>query len=94
MKEEELIKRASKQLTKNGGVAWFRRGRDVFGIFDIVYLDEAGRTHYFQISTIEHQWQREHKIRKFIDGCGIVPQHAYLMLWDYKANQFITKIIQ
>ena len=94
MNEPELIKRASDELTKNGGVAWFRRGRDVFGIFDIVYLDELGRTNYFQISTIDHKWAREGKIQKFIKKHGIVPQHAYLMLWDYKANQFVTKIIQ
>lgn len=94
MTEKELIKRAKKNITKEEGVAWFRTGKDIFGIFDIVYIDGRGKVSLVQVTTIDHKWDHKQKISKWLQLTGIVPQRAYLMLWDYKINDFIIEPIQ
>lgn len=95
MNEGTLIKKAKTELTKEGGMAWSgSTWTDIFGIFDIVYLDPRGRTSFYQVSTVDHHWARRLKIDNYLrKNITPLPPRAYLMLWDYKANQFVYELL-
>lgn len=89
MNERSLLKLAKERLTKKGGIAWSGSSwKDIFGIFDILYIDERGRSAYYQISTKDHRWARMRKIDEFVKKNKILPRPAYLMLWNYKINDW------
>jgi hypothetical protein len=92
MDERSLIKKAKDYLTMDGGVAWSGSTfRDVFTIFDIIYLSPDGDVSFYQVSTKDHRWQREMKIIEFKNKVGVLPKRSYLMLWDYRIDQFVFK---
>lgn len=95
MTEHDLIKKAKEELTKEGGVAWSgSTWSDIFGIFDIVFLNARGLTSYYQVSTLDHRWSRQNKIDKFVaKNLTALPPRSYLMLWDYKANHFVYELL-
>jgi hypothetical protein len=91
MTEKQLITKATEAIVKaeGGGLAWASyHGRDIFGIFDIIYLGPLGDTSYFQVSTVDHKWQRSTKINEFKKTHGALPSQSYLMLWDYQSNDW------
>jgi len=89
MNEAQLITKAKNLLTKEGGVAWSGTAwKDVFGIFDVIYLSPDNQTSYYQVSTKDHRWSRLTKIFQFRNRYGALPEHSYLMLWDYQLNDF------
>jgi hypothetical protein len=90
MREKELLKMATERILRTeDGVVWtVRTGHDIFGIFDIIYLGPLGDTSYFQVSTVDHKWQRSTKINEFKKTHGALPSQSYLMLWDYQSNDW------
>jgi hypothetical protein len=88
MIERHIIQKAIMELTKNGGYAWSGTSwKDIFGIFDICSISENGVVSFYQVSTKDHRWSRIKKIDAF-RALHPMPRFSYLMLWDYKANQF------
>ena len=91
MDEQHLIKNAIVELTRKGGMAWATyHHRDIFGVFDIIHVNDAGQSSYYQVSTKDHRWSRLHKI-DCLRQKHTLPYASYLMLWDYSAAQFIIE---
>lgn len=96
MTEQSLIKLAKEILTEDGGAAWSgSTWSDIFNIFDVIYISPDGyRTSYYQVSTKDHRWARLNKIHNWKTKMGALPERSYLMLWNYKLNDFeIEKIV-
>ena len=88
MNELDIIRKAKNLLTINGGVAWSGTAwKDVFGIFDIIFIAPDGTSHYYQVSTKDHRWSRMKKIDDW-RAKHPMPLNSYLMLWNYKINDF------
>lgn len=94
MNEKTLVEKAKNLLTIRGGYAWSgARWIDVFGIFDVVYCAPSGLVSFYQITTKDHRWARSQKIIDFINRNGALPERSYLMMWDYRINDFIFECV-
>jgi len=101
MKENEIIKLALKKLEKQGKIPWVSYKRtgfaqqDIFGIFDIVYLQNDKTTlgdtfaGFIQVTTRHHISDRRKKIYSFFTRAGIlVPPRCYIWAYDRTTGGF------
>lgn len=109
MKEIEITKAAQKELDKEGKIWWIAYKRtgfaqqDIFGIFDIVYLQHGTNTAppigtsvgFIQCTTKHHLSDRRKKIRDFFKSKGIcIPARCFVWAYDSDRKSFIKELIQ
>ena len=93
MKEKDIFNKIEAEIKAVGGISWavhagpgrarFTEKTDIFGIFDMIYINHTGGVGFIQATTAGHETQRRSKIYNFFTDTRIeMPPNCWLYSWD------------
>jgi hypothetical protein len=102
MTEKLLFSKIEKDISATGGISWavhagtgrarFTEKTDIFGVFDMVFIQRGGAVGFIQATVKGHEASHRAKIYNYFHDVGVdMPANCWLYTWAPKVGGFIKE---